>query len=134
MRYWYLALERIYGAGTGSKVIPLLKVVTDQAVSAPILVSANMIALEYLKPGTTWDESVDKWKNNIVAMMKENYKIWPPAQIITFYYIPQPYRVPFVSIVALVWNTWFAYLFTRQTPDKIPIAAATETIPIAATP
>lgn len=124
LRYWYIALDRIYGAGIGSKIIPLKKVVTDQCVSAPTLVSANMIALEYLRPGVSWDQSVDKWKNNIVGMMLENWKIWYPAQMITFYLIPLPYRVPFVSIVALVWNTWFAYLFTRQTPEAIPIATA----------
>lgn len=34
--------------------------------------------------------------------------IWPAAQTVNFYLVPSPYRVAYISFVALIWNIYLS--------------------------
>ena len=44
-----------------------------------------------------------------------NYKIWPIAGFLNFFYMPLKYQVCFNSLVALSWNTYFSYKVNTNT-------------------
>jgi len=95
-----------------------LRLAFDQLVNAPLCVFgffwafglANAIAaaattgvplpLAGELASATWS----KLNVEYVAMMVSNWKIWVAPQIINFALMPPALRVPFASLVALVWN------------------------------
>lgn len=49
-------------------------------------------------------------ENNFVKAMITNWKIWPAAQIINFWFIPKQFQVLWVNIVGLFWNVYLSYI------------------------
>ncbi|XP_025089435.1 protein Mpv17-like isoform X2 [Pomacea canaliculata] len=110
MRYWYLCLDKMYA---GTRYAPFKMVLTDQMIGAPIVITTFLAGLGILK-GEDSKQIVQKIKMNFVPLMINNYKIWPAAQIINFYFMPLQHRVLFVNFVALGWNTFLAWFSERS--------------------
>lgn len=51
----------------------------------------------------------------IVSLLQaKSWLLWVPTQLINFRYIPESYRLPVVSGVALVWNVYLAMVSARK--------------------
>ncbi|XP_035220781.1 protein Mpv17-like isoform X2 [Stegodyphus dumicola] len=94
LRVWYNVLEK--GIGTIGRTAGLKKMLIDQSIFSPCFIGCflTVSGLLQLQP---WHKIGEKIK-----------KLWPAAQLITFYVIPLELRIVFVSCVALVWNTFLA--------------------------
>ncbi|KAK7475646.1 hypothetical protein BaRGS_00033139 [Batillaria attramentaria] len=110
IRYWYLALEKLYA---GSKYAPLKMVLTDQTFGAPVVLFTFVAGLGVLR-GENKEEITEKVKRDYLTILINNYKIWPAAQAINFYFLPLQHRVLFVNFIALFWNTYLAWVTERK--------------------
>lgn len=114
LRVWYIALERIVGSGSGRAMV-VKKVFLDQAVFTPVFLPSFLVTLGALQ-GRSWGSIKDTVRADFLPILKANYMLWPAAQLINFRFVPLSYRVPFVSCVALVWNTYLAWKANRTQP------------------
>lgn len=45
--------------------------------------------------------------------MFANWKIWPIATTINFWFVPVPYQVLFANFVGLIWNSILCYIANK---------------------
>uniref|UniRef100_A0A183EEW0 Mitochondrial inner membrane protein Mpv17 n=1 Tax=Gongylonema pulchrum TaxID=637853 RepID=A0A183EEW0_9BILA len=105
-----LLLEKMKG---NPRLLPLKRMIVDQASSgcscgAPIFTFTFITNLHMLE-GKRPREALHKASNEIVPVMKTNYKVWPFAQLFNFYVLPLRYRVVFVQFIGLFWNMYLSY-------------------------
>lgn len=41
-----------------------------------------------------------------LGVLLNSYKVWPFVQFLNFLCVPLHFRVPFISVVSLIWNIW----------------------------
>ncbi|KAL8558247.1 hypothetical protein ACOMHN_040945 [Nucella lapillus] len=106
LRFWYLALDKMYA---GTKLAPLKMVVTDQTLGAPAILFTFVAGLGILK-GESKKQIMETIRRDYIMILINNYKVWPAAQAINFFFMPLQHRVLFVNFVALGWNTYLAWV------------------------
>ncbi|KAH9488967.1 Protein Mpv17 [Bulinus truncatus] len=105
MRGWYLVLDRMY---SGKKLAAVKMMATDQLCMSPFFLSTFLTVMGVLK-GETIEDIKNKFKKDFCPILLNNYKVWPLAQLINFYFMPLQHRVLFVNFIALGWNTYLAW-------------------------
>ena len=115
-----VGLSAASATGTGARLI------FDQFVNAPVVVlgffcsfglidaiSATLFAAEPFNLGLLGSSIAMKLRTEYVGTMINNWKIWIAPQLVNFALMPPPLRVPFASVVALVWNVVLALVANR---------------------
>eukprot|EP00088_Acartia_fossae_P007435 TRINITY_DN13495_c0_g1_i2.p1 TRINITY_DN13495_c0_g1~~TRINITY_DN13495_c0_g1_i2.p1 ORF type:complete len:183 (-),score=16.46 TRINITY_DN13495_c0_g1_i2:391-939(-) len=115
IRTWYLALDRIvkFPGARGA----LTKMCMDQGLFAPcfiVIFSTSAFTLNGGQP----QNLMSHLKGIYFDILISNWKLWPAAQIINFYFIPLQHRLLVMNLVALMWNTYLAWK-TNQTKPTI---------------
>uniref|UniRef100_A0A914YBW3 Mitochondrial inner membrane protein Mpv17 n=1 Tax=Panagrolaimus superbus TaxID=310955 RepID=A0A914YBW3_9BILA len=110
---WFHVLERIKG---NARYLPLKKVAIDQICFAPFF-SASVIYNLRLLEGFGIKESWNKLVTDYLEIYKHSILFWPFVQLINFYCMPLNFRVIFVQLAALIWNTFLSF----KTQTKLPI-------------
>ncbi|XP_043492279.1 mpv17-like protein 2 [Polistes fuscatus] len=101
--YWYKYLDSKL-SGRTSKIV-LKKVIIDQLIGSPLC-----IGMFFLTTGLLEKSNLSELKHEIVNKAHKLYVaewiIWPPAQIINFYFLPTKYRVLYDNTVSLGYDVY----------------------------
>lgn len=83
-----------------------------------------------LSPSPCWDP----WGSTrlLLALFQADWCVWPAAQILNFLFVPPTYRVVYVNVVTLGWDTYLSYLKHRVScvPQPLPSAGNAQLIPL----
>lgn len=105
--YWYGFLDKKY-PGRALKTV-LKKVVIDQLVCSPVYITiffATTCYMEERKWEDFKEELMQKWWRLYLA----EWVIWPPAQILNFYFLPPRYRVLYDNAISLGYDVYTSYV------------------------
>ncbi|PIK51393.1 hypothetical protein BSL78_11715 [Apostichopus japonicus] len=114
---WYKVLDRLY-KGSG-KLVPMCKVITDQAVFAPVLITCFMSFVAWGN-GRTGSQIKSQLKADFLPTLFTSYMIYPAVQVVNFYVLPVDYRPVLINVVSIFWNTYLCWKSNNPTDQKIP--------------
>ncbi|KAL0131902.1 hypothetical protein PUN28_003039 [Cardiocondyla obscurior] len=105
--YWYNYLDtRLPGRTIG---IVLKKVIIDQLVCSPLCLSTFFLTLALLE-NNSLAEFKDEVKKKAYKLYIAEWIIWPPAQVINFYFLPTQYRVFYDSMISLGYDVYTSHV------------------------
>ncbi|NWV89078.1 M17L2 protein, partial [Machaerirhynchus nigripectus] len=122
MHYWYLWLDSAFPArGVRSLRTVLKKVLIDQLVASPGM-GAWYFMGAWGRPALHRHPDTPTLTQLLLAPPQADWCVWPAAQILNFLFVPPAYRVVYVNVVTLGWDTYLSYLKHRVSPAPRPPA------------
>uniref|UniRef100_A0A7E4V232 Mitochondrial inner membrane protein Mpv17 n=1 Tax=Panagrellus redivivus TaxID=6233 RepID=A0A7E4V232_PANRE len=112
---WLVLLERVKGH---PKIVPLKKLLIDQICYAPFFSASIIFNLRVLE-GHSLTESKDMLVRDFWNIYQHSIKYWPCVQLVNFYLMPLNFRVIFVQIAALAWNTFLSFKTQTKLEDVV---------------
>lgn len=101
--YWYKFLDRrLPGRTVG---IVAKKVFWDQMICSPIVISTFFLTLGLLERSSK-EEIVREIKDKAWRLYAAEWVVWPPAQIINFYWLPNRYRILYDNTISLGYDVY----------------------------
>ena len=116
LRTWYITLDKI-AKGT-PKVAAMKKMAMDQLLFAPVFISFFLTSMTFFATGSM-TTATEKCRHNFLEVLITNWKIWPAAQILNFYFVPLNWRLIFANVIAVFWNTYLAHISERHSEERV---------------
>ncbi len=114
--YWYLWLDRFL---TGySLSVVMKKVVMDQVLLSPVMWAAYFAFVTIYENGT-WCDFKQKITSSGSKLYLTEWLVWPPAQVINFYFLPTRFRVLYDSTVSFGFDVYVSHLLHEETPGAV---------------
>jgi len=105
--FWYKFLDNRFPRRT--KFLIVKKLLIDQLFMSPIMNITLIVGLHLLE-GMAFRDLGKQFDEKFVTLYKYDCALWIPAQAFNFQYIPSRYRVLYVNMVTLFWNTISSYI------------------------
>ncbi|VDK50480.1 unnamed protein product [Cylicostephanus goldi] len=93
----------------GSRRTIVFKKLCCDAACMPIF-SCTFMTVGGLLEGSSLSSAFSEYKKKMWHIFKVDISIWPPAQLISFWFLPHSVRVVYVNIVSLVYNCIMSYI------------------------
>ncbi|XP_008477647.1 mpv17-like protein 2 [Diaphorina citri] len=103
----YRLLDKLYPGRALSTVFK--KVLFDQIFISPVLISVFFVTLGIMENSSSMDiynEIYDKGRRLYMA----EWVVWPPAQVINFYFLSTKYRVLYDNTISLGYDVYTSYV------------------------
>ncbi|KAF8565111.1 hypothetical protein P879_08404 [Paragonimus westermani] len=120
---WIRVISSSFSGTATVKVVKML--LADQLLFTPPILLGVVSSLGLLR-GYSIPQLKQHLSDHYWTILFMNYKIWPLAQSINFFFMPLQFRVLYINFVALFWNVYVAYV--TQSLSKIPLVTE---VPIA---
>ncbi|GAB0097192.1 mpv17-like protein 2 [Sergentomyia squamirostris] len=101
--YWYNFIDSFLPGRTLRLV--LKKVILDQIIGSPLVISTMFITLGALE-GRTRSEMIDEIRQKFIRLYTAEWIIWPPAQVINFLWLKPQYRVLYDNTISLGYDVY----------------------------
>jgi len=95
----------------------------SQLIIVPFLYYPVFFTFTGYMQGLTFEEGIERAKQNFVPLMKRNLLFWIPVQYVQFCYIPTDLQIPFLSCAGLAWTFLLSVLagsakkYSNDEPD-----------------
>ncbi|XP_055617224.1 mpv17-like protein 2 [Toxorhynchites rutilus septentrionalis] len=116
---WYNLMDRAFPGRTLQ--IVLKKVLIDQTIASPVVIFIFFATLAILRKAT-WKETVLEMEEKFIRLYTAEWIVWPPAQIVNFYLLPNKYRVLYDNTISLGYDVYTSYVINEKTNDGINIS------------
>ncbi|UJR37947.1 hypothetical protein I4U23_030632 [Adineta vaga] len=103
---WYSFLDRAISQSTWRNVFK--KVLLDQMIAAPVYTLTYIIGTSILEGRRSSRELINDTHTNFFPLYIADCLIFSPIQILNFKYIPSFYRVPFLSLIAFIFDAFIS--------------------------
>lgn len=116
--YWYKILDRFIIGKTVDMVAK--KLLLDQFIFSPIMIITffGSVAMFEENPYENFKEEV---RDKFITLYRAEWMVWPPAQIINFYFLPTKYRVLYDNTISLGYDVYTSQVKhnkgLKSTPD-----------------
>ncbi|KAJ2821929.1 hypothetical protein FBU31_004748 [Coemansia sp. 'formosensis'] len=104
---------------SGNTSAVLKRLAVDQTVFAPFATFSFVGAMGVME-GLGPSELVERFRMQYPEVLIAGYALWPAAQLLNFSIVPLAYRVPFSSIVGLMWHAYLSWSNARMQPKDLP--------------
>lgn len=118
--YWYKILDTFIIGKSIDMVIK--KLMLDQCIFSPIMIITffGTVALFEDNPYENFKEEVG---DKFITLYRAEWMVWPPAQIINFYFLPTRFRVLYDNIISLGYDIYTSQVkhlkIEKNTPEKL---------------
>lgn len=101
--HWYKVLDRFIIGKTVDMVVK--KLLLDQLIFSPIMIITFFGSLAILEdnPMENFKEEV---RDKFVTLYRAEWMVWPPAQVINFYFLPTRFRVLYDNTISLGYDIY----------------------------
>eukprot|EP01135_Chromosphaera_perkinsii_P001608 Nk52_evm78s207 gene=Nk52_evmTU78s207 len=115
---WYRVLDRVVGPRVSPGKAAFAKVAIDQAFMAPSFIGLFFVCMG-LMDGKDSKTIMEEMRKEYLPVLRNNYTLWPAAQLFNFYFVPLNFRVAFVQCVAIAWNSYLASVNMKLNTSQI---------------
>lgn len=105
--YYYYFLDEKF-PGKTLKVLTQ-KLLIDQFICSPVCIALFFVTLAILE-GSTFEEMCIEAKQKAWQLYVAEWVVWPPAQLINFYFLPRRYRLLYDSMISLGYDIYRSYV------------------------
>lgn len=99
------------------------KIAIDRVLFTPLLLAAAIAWMQVTR-GATGAAAAKAVRARLPRAWALSCAVWIPAHWVNFKYVPLPFRVLYINVVALCWNVCLANLAATARPPGLPVVAA----------
>ncbi|XP_056271107.1 mpv17-like protein 2 [Pseudoliparis swirei] len=107
LTYWYVWLDGLF-VGNAMRTVGK-KVAMDQLFASPFMGMWYFVGLGLLE-GNSVSDGWKEFTHKFWDLYKVDCCLWPPAQTINFYFLPPRFRVVYINVITVAWDTYLAHL------------------------
>ncbi|KDR21081.1 mpv17-like protein 2 [Zootermopsis nevadensis] len=86
-----------------------IKIIIDQLIASPVCICIFFFGMGYLED-QTWDEIISESKKKFLTVYLVDWLVWPPTQVINFYFLKPKYRVMYINIMTMLYDVFLSYI------------------------
>lgn len=112
---WYKVLDQVIIGRTFDMV--LKKLFLDQCICSPVIILSffGTVAIFEENPIQCFTHDL---RDKFWTLYKAEWVVWPPAQIINFYFLPTKYRVIYDNTISLGYDIYTSQVKHQKTPKQ----------------
>uniref|UniRef100_A0A158Q860 Mpv17-like protein 2 n=1 Tax=Elaeophora elaphi TaxID=1147741 RepID=A0A158Q860_9BILA len=105
--FWYKWMERTVIHGTKAAIVS--KRIACDIAASPIFGSIFISGLALLE-GNSICDAIGEYRRKFIRIFLLDICVWPPTQLINFWFLPLKFRVFYVNFVQLFYNCCLSYI------------------------
>lgn len=93
------------------------KVLVDQIVASPIVIFLFFATLGVMRRESL-NETAEEIRHKFIRLYKAEWIVWPTAQVINFWILPNRFRVLYDNTISLGYDVYTSYVINEPLPEK----------------
>ncbi|CRK91986.1 CLUMA_CG005566, isoform A [Clunio marinus] len=112
--YTYLWMERLL-PGNAKKTV-FKKILADQFIVSPVFI-VHYFYTAFFLAGSSFKDTVDILRKKFLTIYLADWMVWPPTQLINFFFVPLKYRVLYINMITTFYNVFLCYVKNKHEPE-----------------
>ncbi|KAK9462597.1 uncharacterized protein V1516DRAFT_670666 [Lipomyces oligophaga] len=122
---WYVLIGTRINMPGKPTLEAMARMAADQLVWAPVGIASFYVSMGVLQLHS-WNQIKQELQEKWYPTMVGNYMVWPAVQVLNFRLIPLQYRLMFVNVVSIAWNTFLSWFSSTDIEASTAAIESTE--------